>query len=137
MKSLGMFMFFFISVHLFKMLSIARALEKIDCNISYYFRYVDDILLSAPSDQISKLLDVFNSLNSRLQFAVEYENNRKLSFVDLMLEVNDNVILVNWSHKETFSGRLLSYYSNHQIHHKVGAICNFVDRAISLFHPKF
>jgi len=49
MKSLGMFMFFFISIHLFKMLSIARALEKIDCNISYYFRYVDDILLSAPS----------------------------------------------------------------------------------------
>jgi len=54
-----------------------------------------------------------------------------------MLEVNDNVILVNWFHKETFSERLLSYYSNHPIHHKVGAICNLVDRAILLSHPKF
>jgi len=72
-----------------------RALEKIDCNIPYYFRYVDDILLSAPSDQISKILDVFNSFHSRLQFTVEYENNRKLSFIDLMLKINDNVILVD------------------------------------------
>jgi len=119
-----------------------RTLEKIDCNILYYFRYVDDILLSAPSDQISKILDIFNNFYSRLQFTVEYENNRKLSFMDLMLEVNDNMFLVDWwflerFHKEIFSERLLSYYSNHSIHHKVGAICNLVDRVISLSHSNF
>jgi len=39
-------------------------------------------------------------------------------------------------HKETFSGRLLSYYSNPPLCQKIGIIYNLIDRAILLFHPK-
>jgi len=114
-----------------------KTLERIDYNILFYFRYVDDILLSAPSEHISEILDTFNSFHKRLQFTVEYEVNRKLSFLDLMLEVDDGMIIVNWFQKETFSGRVLSYYSNHPKCHKMGTIYNLTDRAILLAHPKY
>jgi len=34
---------------------------KINVNIPFYFRYVDDIILAAPLDQASNILDTFNS----------------------------------------------------------------------------
>jgi len=49
-------------------------------NIPFYFRYVDNIL-SAPIDQISNIVEGFNSFHNKLQFTVEYENDRKLSFI--------------------------------------------------------
>jgi len=54
-----------------------------------------------------------------------------------MLEVDDNMIIVNWFQKETFSGRVLSFYSNHPKCHKIGTIYNLIDRAILLAHPKY
>jgi len=69
-----------------------KALETINCNILFYFRYVNDILLSAPPDQIPKILDTFNSYHNRLQFTEECEVNKKISFIDLKLEVEDGMI---------------------------------------------
>jgi len=114
-----------------------EALNKINCNIPFYFRYVDDILLAAPIDQITKIVDTFNDCHDRLQFTVELEVNKSLSFLDLRLEVVHNEIIIDWYHKETFSGRLLSFYSNHPQCHKIGTIYNLIDRAILLSHPKY
>jgi len=72
-----------------------------------------------------------------LQFTIKYENDGKLSFMDLLLEVVNNVITVDWFHEETFSGRYLLYHSNHPQCHKIEIIYNLVDRAILLFHPKY
>jgi len=94
-------------------------LNKLDFNIPFYFRYVNEIILLAPIDQISNIVECFNSFHNRLQFIVEYKNDRKLSFMDFLLEVVDNVISIGWFHKETFSGRFLSYYSNHPQCHKI------------------
>jgi len=113
-----------------------RALEKINCNIPFYYRYVDDIVLAAPIDHIIKIIDTFNGFHERLQFTVEYETNKSLNFMDLRLEVENGEITIDWFHKETFSGRFLSFYSNHPRCHKIGTIYNLVDRAILLSHPK-
>jgi len=56
--------------------------------------------------------------------------------MDLRLEVVNNEMVIDWYHKETFSGRLLSFYSNHPQCHKIGTIYNLIDRAILLSHPK-
>jgi len=72
-----------------------KALQKINCNIPFYFRYVDDIILSALVDQISKIVDVFNSFHNRLQFTVEYEVNKKLSFMDLLVKMVDSEIILD------------------------------------------
>jgi len=108
----------------------------IDCDISFYYRYVDDIILAAPNEKIAKIVETFNSFHDRLQFTVEYENNKTLNFMDLLVCVVGGKIVLDWFHKETFSGRFLSFYSNHPICHKIGTIFNLIDRAILLSHPK-
>jgi len=114
-----------------------KALGKININLSFYYRYVDDIIMAAPTEHTSNILKVFNSFHSRLQFTIEHESNRQLSFLDLLLEVVDNKIKLDWFHKKTFSGRFLSFFSNHPICHKIGTIYNLVDRAFLLSHPDF
>jgi len=93
--------------------------------------------MAAPSEHTSNIQKVFNSFHSRIQFTIEHENNRKLSFLDLLLEVVDNKIKIDWFHKKTFSGRFLSFLSNHPICHKIGTIYNLIDRAFLLSHPDF
>jgi len=114
-----------------------KALYNININLPFYYRYVDDIIMAAPIKHISNIHKVFNSFHKRLQFTIEHENNRCLSFLDLRLEVRDNKIKIDWFHKKTFSGRFLSYYSNHPICQKIGTIYNLIDRAFLLSHPDF
>jgi len=42
-----------------------KALKKINLNILFYFCYVDDVILVAPSET-SMILDTFNSFHNRL-----------------------------------------------------------------------
>jgi len=114
-----------------------KALEKINCNIPFYYRYVDDIVLAAPSDHVTKIVETFNGFHNRLQFTVEREKDKSLSFLDLLIQKVDGKIVLDWFHKETFSGRLLSFYSNHPLCQKIGVIYNLIDRAVLLSHPKY
>jgi len=84
-------------------------LTRLNVQLPFYYRYVDDIVLAAPRDKIMDILDEFNSYHSRLKFTYELENNGSLSFLDLKLRISDNKILIDWFHKKTFSGRTLSY----------------------------
>jgi len=84
-----------------------KALGMIDCDISFYYRYVDDIILAAPNEKIERIVEIFNSIHNRLQFTVEYEKDRTLNFMDLLVCVVGDKIVLDWFHKETFSGKFL------------------------------
>jgi len=45
-----------------------KVLKKINVNISFYYRYVDDVIFAASSDQTSMILDTINNFHNRLQF---------------------------------------------------------------------
>jgi len=94
-----------------------KALNNINLKLSFYYRYVNDIIMAAPSDHSTNILNVFNSFHNRLQFIIEFENNRYISFLDLLSNVVDNNIKIDLFHKKTgrFSGRFLSYFSNHPL----------------------
>lgn len=111
-------------------------LNTLNVSISYH-RYVDDIILIAPMKEVTNILNKFNNYNERLQFTVEYEVERSISFLDLNIKIINNTIYIDWFHKKTFLGRLLSFLSNHPNCHKIGIIYNFVDRAVLLSHPMF
>jgi len=101
-----------------------------------YYRYVDDIIISATEEEIHDILKKFNGYHHRLKLTLETEANRCLNFLDLSLKVEkNNRIMLDWFQKPTFSGRFLSFFSNHPISHKIGTIYNLVDRAIKLSHP--
>jgi len=114
-----------------------HVLNSLNIRPSLYYRYVDDIILTAPKEEIHTILNEFNSYHQRLNFTLETEDNHSLNFLDITLITKNTKIITDWYHKNTFSGRFLSFFSNHPICHKVGTIYSLVDRAIKLSHPSF
>jgi len=81
-----------------------KAIKNLDFEIPVYYRYVDDILLITPAYKVDTILNAFNNIHSRLQFTVEYEKNKSISFLDLNLSVINDTLYINWYKKETYSG---------------------------------
>jgi len=112
-------------------------LNSINCQITFYHRFVDDIVMAAPCNEIDLIFNTFNEYHDRLKFTIERESERSISFLDLRLVVIENTIKIDWFQKNTYSGRLLSYHSNHPLCHKIGMIYGLIDRALCLSHPSF
>jgi len=55
-----------------------------------YYRYVDDIIISASKEEIHDILRKFNCYHHRLKLTLETEANRCLNFLDLSLKVEKN-----------------------------------------------
>jgi len=55
---------------------------------NFYYRYVDDIALSAPLSCFKGLLDSFNSFYPRIKFTMEL-GGEKLNFLDLTVMKRD------------------------------------------------
>jgi len=76
------------------------SLNKINLKLPFYYRYIDDIIMAAPSDNILQIYHIFNNYYDRLKFTIEYENNHCLNFLDLSLSVIDNkYILIDFIRK--------------------------------------
>jgi len=114
------------------------AVTNLPFQLSFYHRYVDDILLAAPSDSLHLLPITFNSQHGRLQFTMEVESDdKKISFLDLTFINEDGKLIFDLFKKPTFSGRFLNFYSNHPLNHKKGVIYGLTDKILKVSHPKF
>lgn len=114
-----------------------RALNIINFKLPFYFRFVDDIFTAVPAERIDDFLNTFYSVNTRLQFTLEIENNNTISFLEVAFTLDNNKLIFDWYHKPTYSGRYLNFLSIHQVCQKRGTICSLLDRAIILSHPRF
>lgn len=115
----------------------SRALNTINCRLPFYFRFVDDMFTAVLAERIDGILNTFNSINSRLQFTIELENNNTISFLEVAITLEGKKLIFDWYHKPTYSGRYLNFLSIHPDCQKRGTICSLLDRAFTLSHPKF
>jgi len=83
----------------------------------YFYRYVDDIALSAPFSCLKDLLVAFNSFHPRIKFTIEV-GDEELNFLDLTIIKRDDRLYSNWFCKPTFSGRFLNFHSQHSFTQK-------------------
>ncbi|XP_067216467.1 uncharacterized protein [Linepithema humile] len=113
------------------------AIERLPYKLPFYFRYVDDILFTAPENHLDEVLETFNSMHSRLQFTLEKGINNHINFLNVKLISENNFIKFDLFHKPTFSGRYLSFYSHHPMAHKKGVIIGLFDRVVKLTHPQY
>lgn len=111
-------------------------LKRLPFTPSFHFRYVDDIILTAPRAELL-LLKMFNDFHGRLQFTIEIQNNCELTFLDTKLIVDSDAIHFDWHWKESSFGRYLNFFSTHHVSQKVGTVIGLVDRAFYLLHPRF
>jgi len=62
-----------------------KIFSNININILIYYRYVDDILLAVPNNQINEILNRFNTYHDRLRFTVEHGDNKSINFFDVKI----------------------------------------------------
>lgn len=91
-----------------------KAHYKINRKLPFFYRYVNDIALAAQPKVINTILNIFNSFHDRIRFTIKYKDTQGLSFLDLKFEIN-NQPNIDKFHKSTFSGRYLSFHSNHPL----------------------
>ena len=114
-----------------------RGIAGLGFTLPIYLRYVDDILLAAPSYQHSIILQTFNLLHERLHFTLEKSKNNQINYLDVSIEVANKRFIFDWHRKATFSGRYLNYYSQHPIAHKIGVVRGLVDKVLNISDPLF
>jgi hypothetical protein len=112
-------------------------LGKMDFNIPFFYRYVDDCITVVPKDKIKFILEQFNNYHKNLQFTIETEENNKINFLDITLHHNDQKIKTQWYTKTTWSSRYLNFNSNHPLSQKKTVIIGLADRAIQLSDPEY
>jgi len=113
-----------------------KAIERLPIKLPIYYRYVDDILLAAPTDQLLMMLETFNSFHDRLQFTLEISKNNRINFLDVTIILDDQRIIFDRYEKPSDTGRYINYHSQHSLQ-KESIVFGLVDRTILLSHPKF
>lgn len=114
-----------------------KIIKKLN-NITFYKRYVDDIIIAANKNNIDSIFNTFNNIHSRLKFTLEKETNNSINFLDITLIKNINgSINTNWYRKHIKTDRYLNFNSFTTIKYKKSLITSLVDRAILLSSKKF
>lgn len=113
-------------------------LKQLDYTPLFYYRYVDDIIIAIPQNKIDQTLTVFYGYHPKLQFTIELEEVNSMNVLEIQIIKNkNNIITTNWYQKNTFSGRILHFESNHPKHQKIAMVYNLVDRALILADKQY
>ncbi|XP_025264609.1 uncharacterized protein LOC112637982 [Camponotus floridanus] len=115
----------------------SKAIATLPVDLPFYFRYVDDVVLAAPSSMLNTILNTFNSFHTRMQFTMEEGVDNRLNFLDVTIILEHGLIYFNWFHKPTFSGKYLHFESRHPLCQKRGTIIGLTDKVFRLSHPRF
>ena len=109
--------------------------NNLDSNIiTYYNRYVDDILVIYDSlkTNTNDITNFMNSLHKGLQFKATEETNGNISFLDLMITRAHNTLSINIYRKPTTTDLTIHYKSNHPLQHKTAAYSYMLNRLHNL-----
>jgi len=99
----------------------------------FYQRYVDDIFsIFKTKEEADTFLNNINNLHNNLKFTIEYENNRKLDFLDITLEKKSTTLETNYKIKSTNTGVYLHKTAHSPTKYKRAAINALIYRAYRL-----
>ena len=94
--------------------------------IIFYKRFVNDVLLIAKEDSTNIILDKFNSFHPDIQFTIELETNKKISFLNVEIHrKHEQAAVFNWYRKDTYSGRYINFLSHHPISQKMAPCSSY------------
>ena len=99
----------------------------------FYRRYVDDCFaLFKNKDQADKFLNYLNRKHNNIKFTIEYETNKQLSFLDILINRSNNKFVTSVYRKPTFTGLGLSFFSFMPRTFKISAIKTLIYRAYNI-----
>ena len=102
--------------------------------ITYYTRYVDDILIIYDSAKINAQdIDTYiNSIHSKLKLKITHEEQRSIHFLDFTITRNQNKLEIDIYRKPTATDTTNNVLSNHPIEHRMAAYRYYIDRMHAL-----
>ncbi len=107
-----------------------RALASAPVRLSFWKRFVDDIISAVSRNDIDILLQHLNSIEPSIQFTVEREMNGDLAFLDLnVYRTIEGKLETAVYRKPTHTDKYLSYNSHHPVSHKKSVAKTLLQRA--------
>ena len=108
-----------------------------ECPLAYhplfYGRYVDDtFLLFRNKEQADSFLEFSNRRHNNINFTIEYENENKLSFLDVLVFRNADRFNTTVFRKKTFTGLGSNFYSYCFLNFKLNSLSTLFHRAYTL-----
>ena len=101
----------------------------------FYRRYVDDtFLIFNKQEHVNKFHEYINQQHQSIKFTNELEENRKLPFLDILLEHSNNKITTSIYRKKSHTGAGINYISHIYNNYKLSAFTTFLYRAWRLSH---
>jgi len=98
--------------------------HPIDAKIlSFYTRYVDDILLIYDSTRTNpdNILQYVNTIHSNVQLSPMMESENNFHFLDLSITRRPTCLDISIFHKPTSTDTTINFLSNHPLEHKIAA----------------
>ena len=74
-----------------------------NCIPKKYYRYVDDTFLIVDKKDVELIFNIFNNYDPHLKFTHEIENNKSISFLDVLVINDNNNIVTDWYQKSVYS----------------------------------
>jgi hypothetical protein len=107
---------------------IASILQKY--KIVNYFRYVDDILIiyNTQTTDIHDTLDEFNTINPKLKFTIEKQQDNTINYLDLTILNHNGSLDCSIYRKPTATDTIIHSTSCHPYEHKRAAISYLTNR---------
>lgn len=111
---------------------LTNVLNKLDFNIKFMVKYVDDLFAIIPEDKLTQIHKLLNGYHEKVQFTVEKETDGNLAFLDTRISIKNGKLIMDWYQKPMASGRLLNFCSNHPKHQILNTAKNFIRRVLGL-----
>nr|CAI5832331.1 unnamed protein product [Callosobruchus analis] len=117
---------------------VRDCLSSIPFDIPFVKRYVDDLILALPKDQIQHVLATFNGVNPNVQFTVKEERDNSIPFLDMvvMRDPSTNALCTKWYRKSMSSGRYINFHSYHHPRMKRNLVLALKNRVLGVSHPR-
>ncbi|KAK5649593.1 hypothetical protein RI129_000622 [Pyrocoelia pectoralis] len=112
-----------------------KALSSINLKPKCWYRYVDDTFVVWPHglDNLNKFLQHINNIHPNIQFTMEVESDKKLTFLDMLIERHDDGTFKHKLYRKiTYSNRYLNAQSHHHPCQLYGIVKSLTIRSIRL-----
>ena len=102
-------------------------------DVLFYRRYVDDTfcLFNSKHDALS-FFNFLNKQHPNITFSMEKEANKKLAFLDVLVDNTSSSPTTSVYHKTTYTGLLTNFFSFSFHSYKVGLVKTLVDRTYKI-----
>ena len=112
--------------------------KKIIGSDSIWLRYVDDVLVVVPKNMdLEDKLRQMNSVNEKIQFTIEMEQNGQLPFLDTCIMKSESRFKFKVFRKPSNKEDYVHFYSGHSDRVKSGIVIGFFFRAFRVCDEEF